>query len=256
MKEVFKEVMSKKGVKYVQTLFEADDEIASVARILNCPVLSFDSDFYIYDVMYIPFNTLDPFLIQNRRGTGYVKRCKMYRVDSLLRQFPGLERLHLPLASTLLGNDYVNCRTFKGFFDHLRLPKITKLRYNDQQRRIEATLLWLSKHTVPNAIAQILARLPVEKRPKILEIIEMIVNVYTTSNPQILISLGFSLDYVSEMERKFKKEPFKYQGDIKNLRPEEDSDDGEKLENGKNNKLTSLIVNFKIILNSFHSSKL
>lgn len=231
MKEVFKEVMSKKGVKYVQTLFEADDEIASVARILNCPVLSFDSDFYIYDVMYIPFNTLDPFLIQNRRGTGYVKRCKMYRVDSLLRQFPGLERLHLPLASTLLGNDYVNCRTFKGFFDHLRLPKITKLRYNDQQRRIEATLLWLSKHTVPNAIAQILARLPVEKRPKILEIIEMIVNVYTTSNPQILISLGFSLDYVSEMERKFKKEPFKYQGDIKNLRPEEDSDDGEKLEN-------------------------
>ncbi|XP_051166627.1 protein asteroid [Leptopilina boulardi] len=232
MKEVFKEILSKKGINYVQTLFEADDEIASVARILNCPVLSLDSDFYIYNVMYIPINTLDPFMVQNRPGIGYVKRCKIYRVESLLKQFPGLDSLHLPLASTLLGNDYVNCRTFKEFFLHLRLAKATKMRYNQQQRRIEATILWLSKHSFHNAITQILARLPQESRSKVLEIIEMIVNVYTTSDPQILISLGFPMEFVSEMKIKFKKEPFKYKSDddIKNFRPEEDVEDGEELE--------------------------
>lgn len=242
MKDVFKEVMSKKGIKYVQTLFEADDEIASVARILNCPVLSFDSDFYIYDVIYIPFTTLDAFLVENQRGIGYVKHCQVYRVETLLKQFPGLERLHLPLAATLLGNDYVKRQTFRDFFRHLRLSKGSRMRFNEQQRRIEATFLWLSKHSLHSAISQILARLPQESRKKILEIIEMIINVYTTSDPKILISLGFSQEFVMEMKRKFNKESFKFHGDIQNIRPEEDPEDGEQLECGNN--LFGILNNF------------
>lgn len=214
--------MTKKGVRYIQTLFEADDDIAATARILNCPVLSYDSDFYIYDVTYIPFNTLDPFLVKNRKGQGYLKQCRVYKVETLLNQFKGLDRSVLPLAATLLGNDYVKRSTFKDFFCHLRLSKATKRKYNEQQRRIEATFNWLSKHSLNAAIVQILARLPQDSRKKVLEVIEMIVNVYTTVDPKILVPLGFPEQFVTEMMAKFKTEPFKFREDINNLRPVEE----------------------------------
>ena len=214
--------MTKRGVKYVQTLFEADDDIAATARILNCPVLSYDSDFYIYDVAYIPFNTLDPFLVKNRKGKGYIKQCQIYKVETLLNQFKGLNRSVLPLAATLLGNDYVKRSTFKDFFCHLRLSKSTKRKYNEQQRRIEATFNWLSKHSLNTAIVQILSRLPQNSRKNVLEVIEMIVNVYTTLDPQILIPLGFPEQFVSEMKAKFKTAPFKFRENVNDLRPVEE----------------------------------
>ena len=214
--------MSKKGIKYVQTLFEADEHIASLSRILNCPVLSFDSDFYIYDVMYIPFNTFQPFLVKNQEGKRYVKQCTLYTVETLLKQFEGLDRSVLPLAAVLLGNDYIHRKIFKDFFRCLRLPKATKRKYNEQQRRVEATFKWLSRHSLNSAVTQILAKLPQESRKKILEVIEMIVNVYTTVNSQILIPLGFSNKFVAENKAQFKTEPFKFLADINNLQPIEE----------------------------------
>jgi len=34
------------------------DDLSALARKLNCPVLSYDSDFYIHNVKYIPLITL------------------------------------------------------------------------------------------------------------------------------------------------------------------------------------------------------
>lgn len=45
-KEVFKQVAQSKNIPCVQSTFEADNCIASIARILKCPVLSSDSDFF------------------------------------------------------------------------------------------------------------------------------------------------------------------------------------------------------------------
>lgn len=58
MREVFIEAMDKTKVHYMRCLFEADDEVAAFSRKLKCPVLSFDSDFYIHNVTYIPSVTL------------------------------------------------------------------------------------------------------------------------------------------------------------------------------------------------------
>lgn len=57
-REVFIEAMDNTKVHYMRCLFEADDEVAAFSRKLKCPVLSFDSDFYIHDVTYIPSVTL------------------------------------------------------------------------------------------------------------------------------------------------------------------------------------------------------
>lgn len=57
-REVFVAALQDSGVKYMRCLFEADHELAILAKHLECPVLSYDSDFYIYRVKYIPSVTL------------------------------------------------------------------------------------------------------------------------------------------------------------------------------------------------------
>lgn len=58
MKQTFWGAIESLGIMHVQCDFEADNEIAAIARQLKCPVLSYDSDFYIYDVLYIPFSSV------------------------------------------------------------------------------------------------------------------------------------------------------------------------------------------------------
>uniref|UniRef100_A0A182LRS8 Asteroid domain-containing protein n=1 Tax=Anopheles culicifacies TaxID=139723 RepID=A0A182LRS8_9DIPT len=58
LREVFVDALTAAGVSFMRCPFEADDEVAILARKLNCPVLSYDSDFYIHNVQYIPYVTL------------------------------------------------------------------------------------------------------------------------------------------------------------------------------------------------------
>lgn len=58
MKEVFVDAVKACNVPIMRCVFEADDELAALSRKLNCPVLSYDSDFYIHNVKYIPLITL------------------------------------------------------------------------------------------------------------------------------------------------------------------------------------------------------
>lgn len=222
LKEVFKNAAKEKGIKCAQSLFEADDDIASVARILNCPVLSFDSDFYIFDVMYIPFNTLDFGVVKNPNGNGFMKNCKVYKIDHFLRRFPGMDKTVMPLAATLLGNDYINRSTFKDFFSTLRLSKTSKRRYNELQRRIEATFRWLQKQNLDSAIAIVLSKLDQKKRKQVLEIMEMVINGYLIASPRMLYALGFSNDYINHMMQGMPNKPYKFQQDINNLKVKEE----------------------------------
>lgn len=58
LKEVFIDALHDLKIPVMRCVFEADDELAALSRALNCPVLSYDSDFYIHDVSYIPLVTL------------------------------------------------------------------------------------------------------------------------------------------------------------------------------------------------------
>jgi len=49
-REVFVQVLTQMGVPLVQCPVEADWEIACLARQWKCPVLTNDSDFYIFDL--------------------------------------------------------------------------------------------------------------------------------------------------------------------------------------------------------------
>nr|XP_012147299.1 PREDICTED: protein asteroid [Megachile rotundata] len=223
--EVFISVLKQKNIRHIQCLFEADSTIASIARILNCPVLSYDSDFYIYGTLYIPFNTLDSYVTKNTNGKGYVKCCKIYKTEYLLKCFKGLTEPVLPLAAILLGNDYVKFGTFKNFFCHIKVRGTSKNKQNLQQRRIEETFIWLSRYTLDNAIAGILSKLAKSIRQHILNIIETNINTYTNGSAEMLLPLGFSKDYVTQINMRNVNKIYKFNGDINNLTFIEDTFD-------------------------------
>ncbi|XP_012231647.2 protein asteroid-like [Linepithema humile] len=219
MKEVFKDVMNEKGIKYTQCIFEADNTIATIARGLNCPVLSYDSDFYIYGSLYIPFDTWGNGVVPNPTGSGSMKYCKIYNVEKLFRAYNGLNQTLLPLAAILLGNDYVKQHTFRNFFRHLKLPRIGRKKFNEQQRRIDATFNWLRKLSLNQAVIGILSRLRRQERKRVLNIIETMINgSYMTRVPQsILHILGILTQKFLKAQLLNISKTYKFEGDIYNL---------------------------------------
>ncbi|KAH8377942.1 hypothetical protein KR093_008053 [Drosophila rubida] len=81
LKEVFVDAVRDCGVPVMRCVFEADDELAALARKLNCPVLSYDSDFYIHNVKYIPLITLTVKVLTKQK-----KPAKQQQQQQKLRQ--------------------------------------------------------------------------------------------------------------------------------------------------------------------------
>uniref|UniRef100_A0AAZ3SF42 XPG N-terminal domain-containing protein n=1 Tax=Oncorhynchus tshawytscha TaxID=74940 RepID=A0AAZ3SF42_ONCTS len=104
-RQVFKEVLSSLGVPFAQAIFEADQEIASLAQKWNCPVLSNDNDFYIFDIQ-AGFLPLSHFQWQNPSVQNYIP-CKLYTTTSFCSQV-NINRQLLPVFAAIAGNDYVN----------------------------------------------------------------------------------------------------------------------------------------------------
>ncbi|XP_044012866.1 protein asteroid-like isoform X2 [Aphidius gifuensis] len=201
MADVFKNVMKKLNIKFVMCPLEADDCIASIAKILNCPVLSYDSDFYIYGTMYIPYNTLDYNITKNK--LGWMKKCKIYKVEKLLQRFKGLDVQRLPLASILLGNDYIKRSTFRNFFKRMKLSKVKKQVL--QQKKIASTFNWLRKYSLNTAVGIIIESIPDNRRKKALYLIENIINSYLTMPIYMLEPLGLTQDTLNDqVNNKFK----------------------------------------------------
>lgn len=187
LRDVFIEVLEEIDAPYTVCEFEADDEIAALARHLICPVLSYDSDFFIYNVLYIPFNTLEtkPQVLVENETKVYALECKIFKIENLTDHFGGLNKEMMPLLATLLGNDFVEKRVFNKFFSQLKLPK-SKKKQNDQQRCIHGLLKWLQTETIDSAIAKILGRLKKNKKDKVFAIIKKSVSAYNTTECESL----------------------------------------------------------------------
>ncbi|KAJ8675827.1 hypothetical protein QAD02_011613 [Eretmocerus hayati] len=202
-KEIFKLVAQEKKIQLIQTPFEADDHVAAVARILNCPVLSYDSDFFIYDVDYIPFNTMSSNISIGNFGQNHIQ-CKIFRSDHWREFFPMMNKKSLPLIAVLLGNDYIDPIIFQNFFETLRIPSELKqkLSHNRLHLKIEAILYWLQKYSIEHAVGLILKKISAKKRQPVLKIIEMIVNGYVNSPSTLENIIEFLPQEIVELKQK------------------------------------------------------
>lgn len=157
MNEVFRDVLANMEIPFAQSDFEADAEIATIAQRLGCPVLSYDSDFYVYDVLYIPFSTIvlvpeQHESVQDKDVRHHID-CKIYNRDKFLDTVGGLDKSLLPVMSALLGNDYIEHKVFENFLSQIKLPRNCSV--SKTQRQIMGLFKWLRKETVETAVEKV-----------------------------------------------------------------------------------------------------
>ncbi len=153
LRDDFRTILIGLDVPVLQCDFEADHELIVLARILGCPIVSYDSDFYISDAVYIPFTSIEFRAIRFRWKTSkhkYYVPCKKFDVDGFLKHAGGIpDKSLLPLLSCALGNDYIRTNTFNNF---LNLNHHVKF-----EERIEKIVKWLNKVTdVEKAVDQVI----------------------------------------------------------------------------------------------------
>ncbi|XP_036949885.1 protein asteroid homolog 1 isoform X2 [Acanthopagrus latus] len=146
-RDVFIQVLIQRGIPLVQCPFEADREIACLAHQWKCPVLTNDSDFYIFDLPggYLPFSFFQWTNLNGKACQRYISaRC--YTTNSLCRWFGGMNQDLLPLCAVLTGNDYgapKDAETLLGLLDVSAIGRGGG-RGKASACRIEGLLLWLS----------------------------------------------------------------------------------------------------------------
>ncbi|XP_010878845.3 protein asteroid homolog 1-like isoform X1 [Esox lucius] len=132
-KTVFKQVLSSLNVSFAQCLCEADQEIASLAETWKCPVLSNDSDFFVFDIQggYLPMTHFKwQELSVDRGGSQKSIPCKHYTTTMFCSEF-SINRQLLPIFAALAGNDYVNLQDM-GF--NFRWKDSSTMGYNRKKR--------------------------------------------------------------------------------------------------------------------------
>ncbi|XP_062842131.1 protein asteroid homolog 1-like [Trichomycterus rosablanca] len=153
VEEVFQQTLQKLGVPSIQCLAEADWELAALANEWNCPVLSNDSDFYIFNIRggVLPINH---FQWKNITNTTQSYIPAMWFCCSNLRSvYNNMNESLLPLFSTILGNDYSNLE--RGLF-----PNWAKFSTKSGGAgNIDGLLIWLSRFSNPeDAIKALLSQ--------------------------------------------------------------------------------------------------
>uniref|UniRef100_A0A3B5N0Z0 Asteroid domain-containing protein n=1 Tax=Xiphophorus couchianus TaxID=32473 RepID=A0A3B5N0Z0_9TELE len=149
VRKVFIQVLNQRGIPLVQCPAEADWEIACLARQWNCPVLTNDSDFYIFDLPagYLPLHFFQWTNLNGKASQRYIpSRC--YTTNNLCRWFGGMNRELLPLCAVLTGNDYgapKETETLLALIDVSALGRGGgRGRGKAPASRVEGILIWLS----------------------------------------------------------------------------------------------------------------
>ncbi|XP_030003415.1 protein asteroid homolog 1 [Sphaeramia orbicularis] len=157
-RDVFIQVLRQLGVPLVQCPAEADWEIACLAHQWKCPVLSNDSDFYIFDLPggYLPLNFFHWTNLNGKASQRYISaRC--YTASGLCRWFGSMNQELLPLFAVLNGNDYSPPKDVETFL--AKIDVSVKGGGGGRGRggapsRIEMILLWLSVFSGPAEVLE------------------------------------------------------------------------------------------------------
>ncbi|KAM4736451.1 LOW QUALITY PROTEIN: single-strand DNA endonuclease ASTE1 [Anableps anableps] len=128
-------------VPVAQCFAEADWEIAALASEWSCPVLSNDSDFFVFDLPggLLPISHFHWKEVK-QSGSQRSISCRRYYTSSFCSFF-GLQRQLLPTFAALAGNDYVKLR---GVDWAQFLPA-----GRETHSRLEGLLCWLKKFQDP-----------------------------------------------------------------------------------------------------------
>ncbi|WAR11888.1 ASTE1-like protein [Mya arenaria] len=140
--ETFHLVLKELGIPHVSCVYEADREIAVLANKWKCPVMSNDSDFFVFgmDGGFVPLDYMNLTLCVFNQETevasvlepgqklGKNEYCyipvKYYNYEMFTKHFKKSDTSFiLPLFATLTGNDYINASILANFYASIHVPK-------------------------------------------------------------------------------------------------------------------------------------
>jgi hypothetical protein len=221
--KIFIDILRKYDIIHFQCNFEADYELACLANQLKCHILSFDSDFYIYNLSYgyisLKDFLLDPVQDEQTSDRVYLS-AKLYNLDLLLLHFnekfrrsggstSELKKEMLSVFAILCGNDYVDSSlfgsllsTFDSTNNNLRLKKFPGFAASYVKRKetnFNRILEWLAKFdSLEECLQTILEFVKVENRIKIREAVNDSFQEY------MCLKQSSSLHYMKLIEEKLK----------------------------------------------------
>ncbi|XP_045712620.1 protein asteroid homolog 1 [Phyllostomus hastatus] len=175
IREVFIQVLIKLQVCFVQCFSEADRDIMTLANHWNCPVLSSDSDFCIFDLKagFCPLNSFQWRNLNTIKGTqDFYIPAKCFSLDALCHYFSNMNKALLPLFAVLCGNDHINLPIMETFLNKARLPLGAASSKGRRHQRVLGLLNWLSHFAEPTeALDNVLKYLPKKDRENIKELL-------------------------------------------------------------------------------------
>lgn len=133
LEEVCKSIVQKKMLPMVLCSNNSQQEIVAIAKQLDCPVISQNSDFFIFNITYIPFycdiersefnlviyTKLTTNAETNKRDCNRFVRCKMFSQENFL-SYTGLSTDMLPVLTLFLKDDNrVNFSEICGIFNNV-----------------------------------------------------------------------------------------------------------------------------------------
>ncbi|XP_035996581.1 protein asteroid homolog 1-like [Fundulus heteroclitus] len=102
VKDIFIQILQEEKIEMEQCLGEADQTVVRYANEKKCPVLSNDSDFYIFDLPE-GFLLIDEFQ-WNKVEKGGIP-AQRYKISAFCEHF-NVDRNHMALFAAISGNDY------------------------------------------------------------------------------------------------------------------------------------------------------
>lgn len=193
----FKAVLKKLSIPFAVCEFEADREIAMLANTLNCPVLSNDSDFFIFPLTggFISFKNITFNLQEIKRENNSVEHflpARLYHVDNLLQFFPSLGKEVLPLLAALLGNDYIDKDMFQSFHDSIQSNECETQfwKNSSDDKRTPRVVLWLEGlKSYSEGIKEIMSKAESQNVKTISSALKITIEAYQTNATETESSL-------------------------------------------------------------------
>ncbi|XP_008982095.2 single-strand DNA endonuclease ASTE1 [Callithrix jacchus] len=174
IREVFIQVLIKLQVPFVQCFSEADRDIMTLANHWNCPVLSSDSDFCIFDLKtgFCPLNSFQWRNMNTVKGTRNYIPAKCFSLDAFCHHFSNMNKALLPLFAVLCGNDHINLPIVETFLSKAHLPLGATSSKGRRHHRVLGLLNWLSHFANPTeALDNVLKYLPKKDRENVKELL-------------------------------------------------------------------------------------
>lgn len=131
LKQEFRESLKKNNIINISNHFEADDEIVKMANYFECPVLSNDSDFFVYGLKngFLVLDYLNMNVLKKKKSYKYLTAC-IYHSDNLKKYFPNLDSRLIALGGTMHDNDYISFNEFQLIFKFFKISNDSNLPFD------------------------------------------------------------------------------------------------------------------------------